>query len=189
MHKFLYPWEHYVVDNFFSEEILYRLKEEKIESINFAENGTGRDSVSNRCFITHDYKSDLGKSLIKEYESYFSILFPIAGDLYDGHYRIEIANDSDMYYSNPHLDSLDKKVTIITYISAPKNLGTDLYTTHDSKPYNVKWKDNRSLIFKPGNKEWHGMRKYTWQGLRRVIIFNTVLKENWKLIEQLWINN
>lgn len=188
MKKYTHPWEHYVVDNFFSESMFNRLREEKVESINFVENGTGRDSVTQRCFITHDYKEDLGNELVKEYESYFPQLYSITGDLYDSHYRMELASDNDMYYSNSHLDSLDKKVTIITYISAPTNLGTDLYTTHDSEPYNVEWKDNRSLIFKPGNKEWHGMRKYAWQGLRRVIIFNAVVKENWKLIDQLWLN-
>lgn len=188
MIRFNYPWEHYVIDNFFSKELFDRLKDEEVNSINFEDSGRGRDSVTERCFITRDYKADLGQSLINEYTKYFNTLFPIAGNLDDSHYRMELTNDNDMYHCDPHLDSNDKKITIITYINALKNLGTDLYEYFDAEPYIVNWKDNRSLIFKPDETKWHGMRKHIFKGKRRIMIFNCVIKENWKLKEQLWIN-
>lgn len=183
MKRYNYPWSHYVIDNFFPKDLFTMLCQESISANMFLFDGT-RNNIENRCFITKKNKYSLGLRLEQFYNNFLQNS-NIFSHLQLCKFRIEIANDVGDYFIKPHLDSLNKLITIITYVNGHPNLGTELYTNCNSKGYVVNWKENRSLIFIPSKNTWHGVPQRSFKGKRRIIIFNCVDKD-WNCKDQLW---
>ena len=91
----------------------------------------------------------------------------------------------------PHLDVLDKRITMIVYIDhdddKTADLGTDLYASEDDSEYvRAEWKNNRCLVFKPTEEKWHGIKERSYKGRRLVLLINYVSKKSWKSLDQIW---
>ena len=186
--KFNDPWEHYLVDNFLPIEILKSLKNIKIESKNNLCDGT-RTPISGRYFFTPDKKDKLTKDIVNffrektdEFEKNFGY------SLQNSYLRIELAQDDNNFWQVPHIDTFEKRITIIIYISSEdEDLGTDLFKDQESKyQKRIEWQTNRCFIFKTDETKWHGFSKRKFNGNRRVLLVNYVDKENWTSKEQVW---
>ena len=189
--KYCDPWEHYMEDNFLPIDILEELKDIKINSNNGFVSGT-RTGIPGRHFFTPEKNDDITRKLIghiigrtKEFEDKFGY------DLSDSYLRVELAQDDEQQWIVPHLDVLDKRITMIVYIDHDDNntteLGTDLYTSEDDSVYvRAEWKNNRCLVFKPTEEKWHGIKKRSYKGRRLVLLINYVSKESWKSLDQIW---
>lgn len=98
--------------------------------------------------------------------------------------------DTNGFWNKPHLDKLDKRITIIVNIDKedPNNLGSSLYKNkfgHEEKK--IKWKNNSALIFKPELNKWHGFTKMNFIGERQMVIINIPNTSDWILKDTLWI--
>lgn len=189
--KYSEPWEHYMEDDFLPIDILENLKSIKINSNNAFVSGT-RTGIPGRHFFTPEKNDDITKKLIdhiigrtKEFQDKFGY------DLSDSYLRVELAQDDENQWIVPHLDVLDKRITMIVYIDhdddQTTDLGTDLYTSeNDSKYVRAEWKNNRCLVFKPTEEKWHGIKKRSYKGRRLVLLINYVSKDSWKSLDQIW---
>lgn len=106
----------------------------------------------------------------------------------DGSYlRVEIAQDTDGFWLEPHTDLGVKLFTMLLYAStnpAHADLGTDLY---DSKKNHVRrspFKSNCALVFVPSDITYHGFERRKIEGVRKSVIINYVT-EAWRAREQL----
>ena len=189
--KFTEPWEYHMEDNFLPLNILEDLKSIKIDSVNDAVSGT-RTGIPGRHFFTPEKKDDVTKTLIDhilkrthEFENKFGY------DLSHSFLRVELAQDDEKQWIVPHLDVLDKRITMIVYIDHDdpdiSNLGTDLYAHKDDKNFvRAAWKNNRCLVFKPTEEKWHGIAKRSYKGRRLVLLINYVSKDTWNSLDQVW---
>ena len=189
--KYSDPWEHYMEDNFLPIDILEKLKAIKIESNNENCGGT-RTGIPGRYFFTPEKNDDITKTLVqhilgrtKEFQNKFGY------DLSDSYLRVELAQDDEHQWIVPHLDVLDKRITMIVYIDHDDDnttdLGTDLYTSeNDSEYVRAEWKNNRCLVFKPTEEKWHGIKKRSYKGRRLVLLINYVCKDSWNSLDQIW---
>jgi hypothetical protein len=189
--KYSDPWEHYMEDNFLPTDILEELKNIKIDSNNAFVSGT-RTGIPGRHFFTPEKNDDITKKLInniigrtKEFQDKFGY------DLSDSYLRVELAQDDEQQWIVPHLDVLDKRITMIVYIdhddNDSTNLGTDLYASEDDSVYvRAEWKNNRCLVFKPTEEKWHGIKERSYKGRRLVLLINYVSKKSWKSLDQIW---
>ena len=189
--KYSDPWEHYMEDNFLPTDILEELKNIKIDSNNAFVSGT-RTGIPGRHFFTPEKNDDITKKLInniigrtKEFQDKFGY------DLSDSYLRVELAQDDEQQWIVPHLDVLDKRITMIVYIdhddNNTTNLGTDLYASEDDSVYvRAEWKNNRCLVFKPTEEKWHGIKERSYKGRRLVLLINYVSKKSWKSLDQIW---
>ena len=187
MTKYTDPWEHFVIDNFLPKDILKSLQEIIIHSDNSTCDGT-RTPVVNRYFFTPNKLDTLTLSVIdffrtntKNFEAQFGY------DLQNSYLRVELAQDNDGFWQVPHIDTFEKRITIIVYIDCEdKDLGTDLYSSPDSNYTRVEWKNNRCFVFRTDETKWHGFTKRNFKGNRRVLLVNYVDKDNWNSKDQVW---
>ena len=188
--KYTEPWEQHIVENFLPNKIFEQLKSVKITSDNTVCRGT-RTEITGRYFFTPDKKDALTQEVIghilsckKEFEDKFGY------NLSHSYLRVELAQDTKDAWLQPHLDSLDKRITMIVYVDKDdnKDLGTNLYKTNDVRGVQLKshWKANRCLIFKPTEEKWHGVAKQTYKGRRLVLLINYVNKDTWNSVDQVW---
>ena len=190
--KYTEPWEYYMEDDFLPTDILEKLKAIQINSNNENCGGT-RTGIPGRHFFTPEKNDDITKTLIEnilgrtsEFQDKFGY------DLSDSYLRVELAQDDEHQWIVPHLDVLDKRITMIVYIDHDDenttNLGTDLYASGDidSEFVRAEWKNNRCLVFKPTEEKWHGVKKRSYKGRRLALLINYVSKDTWKSIDQVW---
>ena len=188
--KYNNPWEYYIIDDFLPEHIYENIKQIEIASNNLNCEGT-RGNVTGRYFITPDKKDhltsqvvDYFKSNTKQFEQQFGY------SLAHSYLRAEIVQDTQDFWQECHLDTLEKRITMLIYIGrddSTVNLGTDLYKEQDGEfSVRAEWKDNRALVFKPTETTWHGFNKRAYEGNRRVLIINYVDKDQWNSIDQVW---
>lgn len=190
--KFNEPWEHHIVDDFLPSVIVEELKRIKINSDNRDCGGT-RTGIPGRHFFTPAQNDTFTLELVKhllgrkeEFEKTFGY------DLSHSYLRVELAQDDTHQWLEPHLDSLDKRITMVVYIDQDDenmtDLGTDLYRTSDpaSHATRAEWKENRCLVFKPTPEKWHGCERRDYKGRRLVLLINYVNKDTWKSVDQVW---
>lgn len=190
MNKFDSPWEHYIVDDFFPETVYNQLKNVVVESDNTKSNGT-RTYVKNRYFFTPEKTDSTTLELVKFFQDNVATFQEQFGyDLSDSYIRMELAQDTQDFWQEIHLDTLDKRITIIVFLERDDeivNLATDLFSDSDgSNAKRAEWKENRALVFKPQHYTWHGFTERKFAGHRRVLLINFVSKENWESKNQVW---
>lgn len=109
-------------------------------------------------------------------------------DLTGTYVRLEYAQDIDGFWLEPHTDLGVKRFTMLIYLNnegaSQASLGTDLFADPDTWAKSTPFEDNTALIFIPGDRTWHGLRKRPIVGVRRSVIMNYVT-EDWRAREQL----
>ena len=121
------------------------------------------------------------KTVIDRVEEHF-------GTNLDGSYlRVEIAQDTDGFWLEPHTDLGVKLFTMLLYTSKDTShaaLGTDIYDGNKSHVGRSPFESNGALVFVPSNITYHGFEKRKIDGVRKSIIINYVTNE-WRAREQL----
>lgn len=188
--KFSWPWEHYLVDDFLPEDILQGLKTLPVKSDNSNANGT-RTNVTGRWFFTPDKTDSFTLNVVDwiiKNKSKFEQDFKY--DLSHSYLRVELAKDDNGFFQERHLDTLEKRITMIVFVSKDDpnvDLGTDAFIDDNSDEYKrAEWKENRCLVFKPEEHTWHGFTKREFIGERRVLLINFVDKDQWNSKDQVW---
>ena len=91
--------------------------------------------------------------------------------------RIEYCQDTGSFWLEPHKDIVEKKVTLLIYLSRgpeAESWGTDIYDGSLARVATAPCGFNLGLIFLPGADTWHGFEKRTITGVRRSLIVNYV---------------
>jgi hypothetical protein len=106
----------------------------------------------------------------------------------DGSYlRVELAQDTDGFWLEPHTDLGVKLFTMLLYTSKDKShadLGTDIYDAEKKHIARSPFESNGALVFVPSNITYHGFEPRKINGVRKSVIINYVTNE-WRAREQL----
>jgi len=106
----------------------------------------------------------------------------------DGSYlRVEIAQDTDGFWLEPHTDLGVKLFTMLLYMSkdpSHADLGTDLYDAQKNHVGRSPFECNGALVFIPSDITYHGFERRRIEGVRKSVIINYVT-EAWRAREQL----
>lgn len=157
--KHSYPWEHYIVDDFLSEDrfeqILEGVEREKKYLDMF-----GYYSRSN-----HYYRYERF-SILPELDQLYNKLFPdrLMSLCKINHWSIHPEN----YSYHTHVDNSSRLYTAVLYVAPSKNVGTILcmnnseFKDDHNKPddknideVEIEFKPNRLFIHKSTDKTWH----------------------------------
>jgi hypothetical protein len=110
----------------------------------------------------------------------------------DGTYlRVEIAQDTDGFWLEPHSDLGVKLFTMLLYTSkdpSHANLGTDIYNAEKKPVARTPFESNGALVFVPSDITFHGFERRKIEGVRKSVIINYVTNE-WRAREQLAFPN
>jgi hypothetical protein len=110
----------------------------------------------------------------------------------DGSYlRVEIAQDTDGFWLEPHTDLGVKVFTMLLYTSkdaSHADLGTDIYDTEKHHAGRSPFESNAALVFVPSGITYHGFEPRKIAGVRKSVIINYVTNE-WRAREQLAFPN
>ena len=101
--------------------------------------------------------------------------------------RIELAQDIDGFWLEPHTDLGVKAFTLLLYLSkdtSHRDLGTDIYDAEKRHVGRSPFASNAAMVFVPSNNTYHGFEKRPIQGVRTSLIINYVTNE-WRAREQL----
>lgn len=101
--------------------------------------------------------------------------------------RIELAQDTDSFWLEPHTDLGVKLFTFLLYTSTdPRHadLGTDIYDAEKKHVGRPPFVSNGALIFVPSDNTYHGFERRKIEGVRKSVIINYVTDE-WRAREQL----
>lgn len=110
-------------------------------------------------------------------------------DLSESHLRIELCQDTDGFWLEPHTDIFVKKFTMLVYVSDDPGLrlaGTDILEGPPDFKYvtSAPYGKNLGVIFIPGKNTWHAVGHHPIRGIRKSIIINYVTSEwrdKWEL--------
>ena len=106
----------------------------------------------------------------------------------DGSYlRVELAQDTDGFWLEPHTDLGVKLFTMLLYTSRdPRHadLGTDIYDARKRHVARSPYRSNSALVFVPSDITYHGFEPRRIEGVRTSVIVNYVT-EAWRAREQL----
>jgi hypothetical protein len=106
----------------------------------------------------------------------------------DGSYlRVEIAQDTNGFWLEPHSDLGVKLFTMLLYTSkdpSHADLGTDLYDAQKNQVARSPFESNGALVFIPSDITYHGFERRRIEGVRKSVIINYVT-EAWRAREQL----
>lgn len=103
------------------------------------------------------------------------------------HLRIELAQDVDGFWLEPHTDLGVKLFTLLIYTSKDKehhDLGTDIYDAEKTHVGRSPFASNSALVFIPSSITYHGFEPRPIKGVRKSVIINYVSSE-WRAREQL----
>lgn len=112
-------------------------------------------------------------------------------DLTGSYLRVEIAQDTDGFWLEPHSDLGVKLFTMLLYTSkdpSHKDLGTDIYDADKTHVGRSPFESNAALVFVPSSITFHGFEKRKIDGVRKSVIINYVTNE-WRAREQLAFPN
>ena len=101
--------------------------------------------------------------------------------------RVEIAQDTNGFWLEPHSDLGVKLFTMLLYTSKDPNhadLGTDIYDADKKHVGRSPFESNAALVFVPSNITFHGFEARKIEGVRKSVIINYVTNE-WRAREQL----
>lgn len=125
------------------------------------------------------------KAIVDRIEEHF-------GTKLDGSYlRVEIAQDTDGFWLEPHTDLGVKLFTMLLYTSkdaSHADLGTDIYDAAKHHVGRSPFACNAALVFVPSDITYHGFEKRKIDGVRKSVIINYVTNE-WRAREQLAFPN
>ena len=105
--------------------------------------------------------------------------------------RIEIAQDTDGFWLEPHSDLGVKLFTMLLYTSKDAghaDLGTDIYDADKQHVGRSPFESNGALVFVPSDITYHGFERRRIEGVRKSVIINYVTNE-WRAREQLAFPN
>jgi hypothetical protein len=106
----------------------------------------------------------------------------------DGSYlRVEVAQDTDGFWLEPHTDLGVKLFTMLLYMSTDPShadLGTDIYASDKSHVGRSPFQSNAAMIFVPSDITYHGFEPRKIEGVRKSVIINYVTND-WRAREQL----
>jgi hypothetical protein len=106
----------------------------------------------------------------------------------DGSYlRVELAQDTDGFWLEPHTDLGVKLFTMLLYTSmepSHADLGTDIYDEEKRHVGRSPFESNGALVFVPSGITYHGFERRKIEGVRKSVIINYVTNE-WRAREQL----
>jgi hypothetical protein len=101
--------------------------------------------------------------------------------------RVEVAQDTDGFWLEPHSDLGVKLFTMLLYTSkdpSHADLGTDIYDAEKKPVTRSPFESNGALVFIPSDITFHGFEKRKIDGVRKSVIINYVSNE-WRAREQL----
>jgi hypothetical protein len=101
--------------------------------------------------------------------------------------RIELAQDIEGFWLEPHTDLGVKVFTMLLYLSKDPshyNLGTDIYDAEKSHVGRSPFISNGAMVFVPSTDTNHGFEKRPINGIRTSLIINYVTN-GWRAREQL----
>jgi len=101
--------------------------------------------------------------------------------------RVEIAQDTDGFWLEPHTDLGVKAFTMLLYTSkdpSHADLGTDIYDAQKTHVTRSPFESNGALVFVPSGITYHGFEPRKIEGVRKSVIINYVTNE-WRAREQL----
>jgi hypothetical protein len=110
-----------------------------------------------------------------------------ATDLDGTYLRVEIAQDTDGFWLEPHSDLGVKLFTMLLYTSkdpSHADLGTDIYDASKQHVGRSPFESNAALVFVPSDITFHGFERRKIEGVRKSVIINYVSNE-WRAREQL----
>jgi len=108
-------------------------------------------------------------------------------DLEGTYLRVELAQDTNGFWLEPHSDLGVKLFTMLLYTSKDPghaDLGTDIYDPDKKHFSRSPFESNGALVFIPSNITFHGFEKRKISGVRKSVIINYVTNE-WRAREQL----
>jgi hypothetical protein len=112
----------------------------------------------------------------------------IFGARLGGNYlRIELAQDVDGFWLEPHTDIGVKTFTFLLYLSkdaAHADLGTDIYDNNRSWVGRSPFASGAAMIFVPSTTTYHGFEPRKIEGVRKSLVINYVTND-WRAREQL----
>lgn len=110
----------------------------------------------------------------------------------DGSYlRVELAQDTDGFWLEPHTDLGVKLFTMLLYTSkdpSHADLGTDIYDAGKTHAGRSPFESNGALVFVPSDITYHGFERRKINGVRKSVIINYVTND-WRAREQLAFPN
>ena len=101
--------------------------------------------------------------------------------------RVEIAQDTNGFWLEPHSDLGVKLFTMLLYTSkdpSHADLGTDIYDADKKRVGRSPFESNSALVFVPSDITYHGFEARKIDGVRKSVIINYVTNE-WRAREQL----
>lgn len=101
--------------------------------------------------------------------------------------RVELAQDTNGFWLEPHTDLGVKQFTMLLYTSrdpSHSDLGTDIYDENKTPVGRSPFESNAALIFVPSDVTYHGFEARQIHGVRKSVIINYVTNE-WRAREQL----
>jgi hypothetical protein len=122
-----------------------------------------------------------GRAITEGIEKHFGT------DLSGSYLRVEIAQDTDGFWLEPHTDLGVKLFTMLLYTSkdpSHADLGTDIYDAEKKHIGRSPFESNAALVFVPSNITYHGFERRKINGVRKSVIINYVTNE-WRAREQL----
>jgi hypothetical protein len=103
------------------------------------------------------------------------------------HLRIELAQDTDGFWLEPHTDLGVKAFTMLLYLSRePQHagLGTDIYDRDKRHAGRSPFEPGAAMVLVPSDVSFHGFEQRRIEGVRKSVIVNYVTAE-WRGREQL----
>jgi hypothetical protein len=101
--------------------------------------------------------------------------------------RIELAQDVDGFWLEPHTDIGVKTFTLLLYLSRDPghaHLGTDIYDVNKQWVGRSPFASDAGMIFVPSTITYHGFEPRKIEGVRKSLVINYVTS-NWRAREQL----
>lgn len=168
--KYQLPWEHWIVNDFLSQQCLDELKSVPVKT---QQQVHGRRVGSDRLFVTdqtaeqypalYELWQSLQQGPVREYFEYhtkqnFQDMFP----------RVEVLSDWGDFYLEPHHDHLEKRLTAMVYTNHEQLYpGTELVNG-----YRIESQDNRCFFFVPSVETVHGYPATYFEKVRRCLQIN-----------------
>ena len=173
------PFEHYTFTEFFCEKELADIDRIKLNK-NTASLDGARTTNNNRFFV--DKENMWSSSVLNRTVDFF--LRDEVIDMFEeesnvkirGNYlRIELIEDSEKSWLEPHVDISEKIMSFIVYLNnteESESIGTALYDKNKQYVKTVPYINNQGFYFYPSNDTWHGLESVDIKARRRAVMVN-----------------